>query len=182
MKSFGYFRLLTLSLFLCCSTHLSFGQAGSLDVGVRIQKTLNMYNENGITAQYHLTRRVGVGLTYVTSRLGSAIGSNAIKQDNVFASASWFFRPDRAVKPFMRGNLGWFFANYEADIFEELPATSPLVSLEGGLAASIKGPVGASASLGYNLIAGDGLDVPGTLFPLFYQLSFTYRLSKPLPK
>lgn len=182
MKRLGYFRILTVSFLYCFSTHLSFGQPGTLDVGLRLQKTLNMYNENGVTAQYHLTRRVGVGFTYVTSRLGSAIGSNAIKQDNVFASASFFLRPDRSVKPFLRGNVGWFSANYGSEIFRELPDSSPLLSLEGGLAVQIKGPIGTSASLGYNLITGDGLDVPGTLFPLFYQLSVTYRLNRTLAK
>ncbi|CAN5921286.1 hypothetical protein BH24BAC1_BH24BAC1_31320 [soil metagenome] len=182
MKSLRYFRIVILSFFLCFSTHLSFGQAGALEVGVRLQKTLNMYNENGLTAQYQLSRRIGVGLTYVTSRLGSAIGSNAIKQDNVFANASFFLRPDRSVRPYLRGNVGWFSANYESDIFRELPDSSPLLSVEGGLAAHIKGAFGTSASVGYNLITGDGLDVPGTLFPLFYQLSLTYRLNRPLTK
>lgn len=182
MKSPGYFRIVILSFFLCFSTNMSFGQAGALDVGVRLQKTLNMYNENGLTAQYQLSRRIGVGLTYVTSRLGSAIGSNAIKQDNVFASASWFLRPDRSFRPFFRGNVGWFSANYESEIFRELPDSSPLLSVEGGVVAYVKGSIGTSASVGYNLITGDGLDVPGTLFPLFYQLSVTYRLNRPSTK
>lgn len=182
MKRLGYFRMLPVSFFLCFATTFCFGQAGALDVGLRLQKTLNMYNENGVTAHYLLTNRVGVGLTYVTSRLGSAIGSNAIKQDNVFASASWYFRPARTLKPFIRGNVGWFSANYESEIFRELPDSSPLLSFEGGLSAQIKGPVGTSASVGYNVITGDGMDVPGTLFPLFYQLSVTYRLTRPLAK
>ncbi|WP_227609731.1 hypothetical protein [Hymenobacter translucens] len=159
------------------------GQGAALDAGLRFQKTLNLYYENGLTVQYRSPRllksRLQVGLTHVSSRLGSAIGSNAIKQDNVFVSGAYLFRVERTVQPFVRLNAGWFRADYESDIFKDLTSSSPLLSTELGLLVPTRYRINAGASVGYNLITGDGSDSPGTLFPLFYQLSLTYALLKP---
>ncbi|SFQ77744.1 hypothetical protein [Hymenobacter arizonensis] len=159
------------------------GQGASLEAGLRFQKTLNLYYENGLTVQYRnpglLSNRLQVGLTYVSSRLGSAIGSNAIKQDNVFLSGAYLFRMQRTVHPFVRANAGWFRADYESEIFKNLTNSSPTVSTELGVLVPTKYRFNAAASVGYNLITGDGSDSPGTLFPLFYQLSLTYSIFKP---
>jgi hypothetical protein len=158
-------------------------QGPSLEAGLRFQKTLNLYYENGLTVQYRnpalLSNRLQVGLTYVSSRLGSAIGSNAIKQDNIFLSGAYLFRMRRTVHPFVRANAGWFQADYESEIFKNLTNSSPLLSAELGLLVPTKHRINAAASMGYNLITGDGSDSPGTLFPLFYQLSLTYSIFKP---
>jgi hypothetical protein len=162
------------------------GQGASLDAGMRFQKTLNLYYENGLTVQYRTPRllknRLQLGLTHISSRLGSAIGSNAIKQDNLFVSGAYLFRVKRTVQPFLRLNAGWFRADYESDMFEDLTTTSPLVSTELGLQVPTKYRINAGASVGYNFITGDGSDSPGTLFPLFYQLSLTYAILKPASK
>ncbi|WP_426060492.1 hypothetical protein [Hymenobacter sp. B1770] len=150
---------------------------------MRFQKTLNLYYENGLTVQYRnpglLSNRLQLGLTYVGSRLGSAIGSNAIKQDNVFLSGAYLFRMRRTVHPFVRANAGWFRADYESDIFKNLTNSSPLLSTELGLLVPTIRRISAEASLGYNLLTGDGSDSPGTLFPIFYQVSLTYAIFKP---
>jgi hypothetical protein len=172
---------LVLSLWLLSAP--AHAQESSLEAGLRFQKTLNLYYENGLTAQYRnpklLNNRLQVGLTYVSSRLGSAIGSNAIKQDNIFLSGAYLFRMRSTVHPFVRANAGWFRADYESDIFKNLTKSSPLVSAELGLLVPTKYRFNAAVSAGYNLITGDGSDSPGTLFPLFYQLSLTYSILKP---
>ena len=159
------------------------GQGATLDAGLRFQKTLNLYHENGITVHYRhagLARnRVQLGLTYLSSRLGSAIGSNAIKQDQLLLSGAYLFRLERTVHPFVRANAGWFRADYESEIFNNVPNSSPVVSAELGLWVPTKRRFTAGASAGYNLITGDGMDGPGTLFPIFYQLSLTYSLLAP---
>ncbi|MCB0561325.1 MAG: hypothetical protein H6573_25700 [Lewinellaceae bacterium] len=72
-----------------------------LNIGVKFQKTHSLYWENGITAQYSFANfKAGqfyLGFDYVTSRLGSAAGSNALKQDSYLLSAAWYFSKE---KPF----------------------------------------------------------------------------------
>ena len=58
---------------------------GDFTAGFRFQKTYNLYYENGFELGYTheklWSKRIQFGLSYVSSRLGSAIGDNAIKQD-----------------------------------------------------------------------------------------------------
>jgi hypothetical protein len=176
--------LLLLPLWLL--TGVARGQGASLDAGLRFQKTLNLYYENGATVHYRHSRlahnRVQLGFTYLSSRLGSAIGSNAIKQDQAFLSGAYLFRLRHTVHPFVRANAGWFRADYESDIFKTLPNSSPVLSAELGLWAPTSHRLNAGASVGYNLITGHGTGGPGTLFPIFYQLSLTYSLLTPSAK
>jgi len=171
-----------LTFYLVLSGHLSFGQDRVLDVGLRLQKTVNLYFENGLTVQYSddrlLSQRIYLGFSYISSRLGTAIGSNAIKQDNFLLSVSYYFRPQRVIQPFVRLNGGYFFSNLEEPIFDELPSNSMLLSPEGGIAFHTRTPLKINASLGYNVITGNGLSGPGTLFPLFVQTSITWNILK----
>lgn len=158
----------------------AFSQKRELDIGLRFQKSINLYYENGFTIQYAddrlLSRRLFIGVSYVTSRLGTAMGSNAIKQDNYLISGSWMFRPQRSLQPFVRLNTGYFIADYEDPVFDVLPNTSILLSPETGLSYRFTFPLKAGISLGYNLITGDGMDGPGTLYPLFVQTSITWNI------
>jgi hypothetical protein len=185
LKKFTWIRIKLLYLLwpLCLAAGPALGQGGSLEAGLRFQKTLNLYYENGITLQYAhpqlLNNRLQLGFNYVTSRLGSAIGSNALKQDNIFLSAGYIFWPRRTINPFLRANAGWFRADYESDLFGNLDNASPLLAAEFGLAVPTRRRFKTAASLGYNLITGDGSDSPGTLYPLYYQLSITYTILNP---
>ena len=169
--------ILALVIFLLLDKR-SYSQVHAFDVGLRFQKTQDLYFENGITAQYHLNRRWAIGSSYYTSRLGSAISSNAIKQDNFILSAAYFFRPDRILKPFIRANTGYFTADYESKIFESLIHTSALASADAGLVYQFKIPLKLSLSLGYNAITGRGDAGAGTLYPVFYQTSITWNILK----
>jgi len=151
-----------------------------LDVGIRLQRSINLYAENGVTAQYTNQKlahqRLYVGFSYVTSRLGTAFQSNAIKQDNVLLSASYYFWMKRQIRPVVRANVGYFAASYGSELFRDLPSTSLLASPEFGFAYCPAFPLKVTASVGYNLLTGNGVTGPGTLYPVFVQTSITWNL------
>jgi hypothetical protein len=167
-------KFLTL-LFLTFSSAATFCQIHTLDAGIRLQKTVGLYYENGVTAQYNLNRRWAGGISFVSSRLGSAIGTNALKQDNFILSGAYHFRPAKKLKPFVRLNTGYFHADYESEIFKSLPNSSLLASLDAGISYQFKSPLKINFSAGYNSISGDGLSSPGTLYPIFLQSSITWN-------
>ena len=156
------------------------GWPGTLKGGFRIQKTQKLYWENGFAFDYAspkiLDSRIHFGASYETSRLGSALGSNAIKQDNYLVSAAYHFRHQKALQPFARLNVGYFHADYEDALFDVLPNSSFLTSIDVGLMYEFKIPLTLSLSAGYNLNAGTGVAGPGTLFPVFYQMSILYTI------
>jgi hypothetical protein len=173
-------RLYLLTLCAGFSVYVSLAQNHVLDVGVRLQKTVSLYYENGLTVQYSgdrlLAQRLYLGVSYVSSRLGTALASNAIKQDNLLLSASYYFKPKRLVRPFIRANVGYFTADLEDEIFGDLPSASPLLSPEMDLCLVTRTPLKIGLSFGYNLITGNGEKGPGTLYPLFLQTSITWNL------
>ena len=158
----------------------AYSQDRELDIGLRFQKSINLYYENGLTIQYSderlLSKRLFLGLSYVSSRFGTAMGTHAIKQDNFFISGTYMFRPQRSLQPFVRLNTGYFTADYEDRDFDVLPQNSFLISPETGLSYRFSFPLKVGVSLGYNLITGDGLEGPGTLYPLFVQTSITWNI------
>lgn len=158
------------------------GWLGDLKGGVRIQKAHRFYWENGVSLDFASPKiakgRIHFGLSYVTSRLGSALGSNAIKQDNYLFSTGHHFRQNKRFQPFARLNMGYFRADYEVALFDVLPNQAMLISLDGGLCYEFKIPLTVSLSGGYNFISGNGIDRPGTLYPFFYQLNLFYTIFK----
>jgi hypothetical protein len=155
-------------------------QQSILDVGLRLQKTVGLYWENGVSIQYsnqHLKPdKLYFGFSYVTSRLGTAINSNAIKQDNFLVNASWYFRKDHTFRTVVRLNVGYFVADYEDDMFDVLPNSSVLFSPEIGALFETKSPLKVMITLGYNLITGNGEEGAGTLYPLFAQSTLSWTL------
>lgn len=172
--------MLLFSIFFAFTTWHVNAQRSTLDVGVRLQKTINLYYENGITVQYSddrlLDSQLFFGISYVTSRLGSASRSHAIKQDNFLLSSTYYFRPLMLIQPFVRVNTGFFIADYEYPVFDVLPNTSILLSPEAGVSLNTNLPLKIGVGLGYNLITGDGVSGPGTLYPLFIQTSVTWNI------
>ncbi len=153
-----------------------------LGVGLKFQKTEQLYWESGVaadfTSDFLLNKKIHLKMSYVTSRLGSAMIGNAVKQDNFVVGADWRFRSQKDFQIFTGLNTGFFHADMETPMFTVLPHNSMLFSVEAGLFYKFKFPVSASLSAGYNLISGDGVSGPGTLFPVFYQLSIFYSIGK----
>jgi hypothetical protein len=184
MKKKVVFCTLFISTVLCLQGQSSTKAdwLGELKGGFRFQKTQKLYWENGFTFDFTSPKiadsRIHFGASYVTSRLGSAMGSNAIKQDNFLISAAYHFRHQKQFQPFARLNTGYFHADYEEDIFDVLPNSAFLFSIDAGLAYEFSIPLTVSLSAGYNLNSGSGTSGPGTLYPVFYQMSFFYTILK----
>ncbi len=151
-----------------------------LNAGVVIQKTQKLYWENGVgadfTSDFLMKKQIHLKVAYVTSSLGSAMGTNAIKQNNFIVGADWHFFRKSPLQIYAGLNTGYFSANYENEIFNQLPNTSMLLQFESGLSYKFKFPLSTSLSFGYNFVNGDGVSKPGTLFPVFYQLKMYYRI------
>ena len=185
MKRKIFLSALLISGVLCVlaqSPGLNKGPAGEFKGGVRIQKTQKLYWENGVSFDFASSKiadsRIHFGMSYVTSRLGSAMASNAIKQDNYIISAGYHFRHQKALQPFARLNTGYFHADYEEAIFDVLPNSAVLLSLDAGLSYEFSFPLTATLSAGYNLNSGNGTAGPGTLYPFYYQMSIFYTIFK----
>ncbi len=155
---------------------------GELKGGLKIQKTQKLYWENGFCFDYSSPRiadsKIHFGASFVTSRLGSALGSNAIKQDNYLLNAGYYFRHLKQLQPFVRLSLGYFHADYEEAMFDELSNSAFLFPVDAGLNYNFNFPVSFSLSAGYNFNSGSGTSGPGTLYPVFYQLSIFYSIFK----
>jgi len=185
MKKIIVLSILCIFSFLCLQAQTSGTNKdwlGELKGGIRIQKAQKLYWENGFSFDFAspkiLDSRIHFGASYVTSRLGSAMGSNAIKQDNYIISAGYHFRHKKYFQPFTRLNTGYFHADYEEDIFDVLPNNAFLFSVDAGLSYEFRIPLTVSLSAGYNLISGTGTSGPGTLYPVFYQMSVFYTIFK----
>lgn len=178
MKKLLVLPVLLLSLAFCLQAQTT--DAGTLKGGIRLQKAQKLYWENGFALDYSnenlLDSRLHFGVGYATSRLGSALGTNAVKQDNFLFSSTFHFRPHHALQPFARLNLGYFKADYESPIFDVLPNSAFVTAIEAGLSYECNIPLTLELSAGYNLSAGSGVAGPGTLFPVYYQLSILYTL------
>lgn len=77
-------RKLILSLFLLICLTLTLQAQSNLSIGVVSQKTQNLYWENGLGLDYSseqlLNNHLHLKAAAISSRLGSAINSNAINQ------------------------------------------------------------------------------------------------------
>lgn len=172
-------KILIISFILCSI----FTQAQTLKVGVRIQKTQEMYWENGISSQYTFPKlkpnQFYVGFDYVTSRLGSAYNSNAIKQDTYLLSGSWLFNKSKPYHFVTRLNMGYFYSDLEENIFKDIPNTSFLFSPEVGFTYDFKkAPISLNIGTGFYIITAKEGYSPGTLQPLYFHLDVYYTLFK----
>ena len=93
-------------------------------------------------------------------------------------SGAYLFRSNKTLKPFVRLNTGYFTADYESPIFNNLQNNSALLSVDGGLSYSFKSPLKLNVSIGYNAITGDGEQGAGTLYPVYFQTSVLWNLKK----
>ncbi len=158
-----------------------FGQ--TFNVGIKIQKSHLMYWENGISAQYSFEKfkpnQFYLGFDYLTSVLGSALGSNALPQHRYLASAAWHFRKEKAFQIVTKLNVGFLHVNLGSDLFKDLPQNAFLVSPEVGLRYNFTQlPLAVHLGGSWNLNFAPEGNSPGTLTPLAYNLTIYYPLFK----
>jgi hypothetical protein len=175
-------QTLLILLFITISQPLR-AQNSVLDLGARLQKDIGLYSENGISINYSDKNlkpdRWYFGFSYFTSRLGTALNSNAIKQDNFLLSTSYYFKQNHALRPFVRLNAGYFSANYGSPIFDVLPSKTYLLAPEVGLSYKTTLPLKVALSFGYNTNTSNGTNgVPGTIYPFYYQLTLSWNILK----
>jgi len=183
-KSFKFMKkiafLIVLSFLLFPDINAQDEKSYDLAVGIRVQKTEQLYWENGIaadfTSDFLLQKRIHLKLNFITSRIGSAFNTNAVPQESYVIGADWRFRSTKNFQIMAGFNTGFFHAEIERYQFVDLPKNSMLFSLETGLFYKFKIPMAASLSLGYNVFNGNGVNRPGTLFPLYYQASVFYYI------
>ena len=157
--------------------------AQTFDAGIRIQKTSEMYWENGISAKYSFKEfapeRFYIGFDYITSRLGSAFGSNAIKQDNYILSGMWYFKDPKAFRCYGKVNAGYFYSDYEEAIFDEIPNTTFFASPELGFTYKNKNvPLYFNLGLGYSFGFAKTGYLPGTFQPAYAHLDIQFPIFK----
>ena len=154
--------------------------ADEFQIGLRLQQSWNMYNENGITLEFTpknlLNDQLSFGASYISTRFGSAFNSNAIIQDNMLLHSTYVFSSS-ALSPLVRLNAGYCFADYQSSLFDEIDSSMPLLSLEAGARYVFDIPLKVQASLGYNLITSDGPSGIGTVYPLFVQCTLLWSFS-----
>ncbi len=185
------YRAIILSVFFVCYSYHTQAQdkkikdekvQQQLYTGFLFQKTYGGYYENGLSILYSpiwQNDRLFLGFDYITSRLGSAIGSNALKVDNYVFSTLYLFLKNYRFRPFTKINIGINYSDYEFEIFKDLSSSSMLLSLEaGGVYQTKKIPFMASLSIGYNLTSTDGSGSGSMIFPLFFRLGVYYDILK----
>lgn len=158
-------------------------QAQDIKIGIRIQKTQEMYWENGVSLQYSFPNfnpnQFVIGFDYVSSRFGTAYKSNAIKQDNYLLSGSWLFNKKKPYHVMARLNVGYFYSDLEEDFFKSIPHKAFLLSPEIGFQYTFKQlPLSIQIGSGYYIITKEDGYSPGTLQPLYYHLDLYYTLFK----
>lgn len=177
----NYNRLLLLfvATFLMFNTQM-FCQDNILNTGLKVQKSFGLYFENGIDIEYSnnkvLNDQVYLGFSYISSRLGTAFKSNAIKQDNYILSLRYYSRLNKKFRPFSKLNFGYFKADYVSDIFNMLDNKSLLIGMEMGMKYQLSNKLNLFSSLGYNFISGNGMTGPGTLYPIFFQNTVSWNI------
>lgn len=160
----------------------SFSQIKELNLGLKFQKTNELYYENGIGIEVGLdssiTEQLSIGLSCLTSRLGSAISSNAIKQDQFLINTTYYFYKESSLQPITRLNIGYIKADFGSNLFNEIDNDMMLLSLEGGVSYKFSFPLKIIATTGLNLNTSDGMSGLGTVYPLFFQFNIFWDLYK----
>lgn len=175
------YRFVLIGMLLFLGYRSATAQEHALYLGAKAQVTVGMYWENGLSLSYSPPwqhDQLYIGLDYVSSRWGSAFSSNALQQDNYLLSVSYAFLKASWFKPLTQLNFGWLYADYESEIFKDLPNTSVLLSTEVGMLIQINDfPLIATTSMGYNLLGVDGIQNTGTVYPLFFRFALLYHLN-----
>jgi len=149
--------------------------------GPRLQKTWELYYENGLEASCThaaiLNHRLAAIFHITSSRLGSALVSRALEQENYLIGLHWIFRSPSRIRPWVGAETGYFHLDTESPLFDALPDQSPLLALTGGMLIVPQGKIQYRIGFGLNLITGNGVDGPGTLYPLYGTFAIDFRWS-----
>lgn len=135
-------------------------------IGPIINRSVGLYWSNGFLVNYtpNNLKRLSYEFRFHTTRIGSAISSNAIQQENYIFNVAYDFLKYKNYQSSVVLNAGYFYSDYESDIFKDIPNSSMTLALELSQSFSIY-----NLSFGYNFIHGDGSNGIGTLYPFYFQ-------------
>lgn len=174
-----HFALFTSFLVLASPVMSQDSQSWQCALGLRFQRTWELYHENGLEVACTHQKVLGGAVEWVvhatSSRFGSALTSHALEQENYLTGFHWIFRRQALVRPWTGLEAGYFHLDTESPIFKDLPNQSALLALTGGILVPY-GPVQWRLGIGFNVITGDGIQGPGTLYPLYGQTTVAIRL------
>lgn len=109
---------------------------------------------------------------YSTTRLSTALGSNALTEDRFQIGAAWYFRRTRTISPFIGLHVGYTrFDRENEEIFALLDNSAPILSLIAGTELKLLPSLRASASLGYSHLQSS------TVYPLVRGIGLHYRFN-----
>ncbi len=151
-----------------------------IHAGLCFQKFAGFYWVNGISAEYSsqkiLQRKLEFGFNFLSSRMGTALKSNAIpywQTELVFIKR---FRKEKMLKPQANISLGYAWANYGSDKFRNITDKSALLALQGGATMDFKFPLRLELLGAYNIIYGNGIKGLGLIYPFYAQMKILYKI------
>lgn len=150
-----------------------------VELGIRLQKSHRFYWENGFSAAYRssklLHQKLAIGINFLSSQLGTALISNAIRQEQYLMFGAYQLNPStKRIHPYVQFNVGYLKAHLNPAYFQNITNTSWLSSLEIGAASTFQKKMHLKLSMGYNVITGNGSQGVGSIYPLFFQGTAQY--------
>ncbi len=177
-------KTIILSSFLLFTTFY-YGQSdsakiSSIEIGLRCKKFAGFYWENGVSGEFKFNEqgfnKLSFGFNVVSSKLGSAFTGYEIPTLAIEASIIKYFRDSKKLKPLIRLNIGYAHASFGSDIFDLIPRSSTLLSIESGVSYTLTNSLRLTTTGGLNFITGNGVKGLGTVYPFYGQFSLFYRL------
>ncbi|MBK7310545.1 MAG: hypothetical protein IPI93_07065 [Sphingobacteriaceae bacterium] len=176
--------VLYISLILALSVNKVCSQDSTLKIsgGICINKMVGFYFMNGVSGEISTSKilkgKVDLGLNITTSSLGSAFVSNAIPVHSAELYIQKVFRNGKHFRPLIVLNAGYAKAFYGSKIYDNLPQSSLLVSPEFGMRYAFNFPIVFNATLGYNVISGNGVSGAGFIYPVYIRFKALYAFGK----
>jgi len=131
------------------------GEGSTILIGTFVEK--NYSTQPGAQVSYSSAAIMGgrprFSASYSTTRLATALGSNALSEDRLQLGASWYFRPERTLSPFAGANAGYTrFDREDPHLFEDLDNASPILSFLAGTELRLHRALRATGSIGYSAL------------------------------
>lgn len=164
-------------LFLLCATGSKVFANDSLfrfNAGLSYKKFAGFYTMTGLCAEFShkqiAKNKLYFGLNVTSSLLGSAFNNNGIPVLATELYARYPFRHEKKLQPFVMLNTGYAKANYGSDKYKNLTSSSFILSPEAGISYKLPYNIQLQGSLAYQLISGDGINGPGFIYPVCFQM------------
>jgi hypothetical protein len=112
-------------------------------------------------------------VSWSTTRLATALGSNALEEDRLQVGADWYFRQARRLSPGVGLSLGYTrFDREDDDLFSLLDNDAPILTLLGGAETRLRSGLRVNARLGYSHLQSS------TVYPIVGTVGVDYPLSR----